>query len=63
MRHRLFYKFFDLSERDYFGGRSLLIEIKPTTDSCKAGEVKVDPSQLNVVADSAEVEILIMDRQ
>jgi hypothetical protein len=42
-RYTKFYKFFDLGEKDYFGGRSLLIEIKPSTDSCKAGELKIDP--------------------
>lgn len=80
-RHKLFYKFFTLSERDFFGGRSLLIEIKPSTDSGKAptakeegfegesnpeqlkNDMKIDPSQLSVVADSVEVEVLIMDRQ
>lgn len=63
--YRLLRTFFSLQERDYFGGRSLLIEIKPSTDSCKAeiDTAFVPPSQLAVIADSADVEVLIMDRQ
>jgi len=55
--YKLFRNFLDLKETDFFGGRSLIV---------KAGDSEegsgMDPSQLAVVADSAEVEVLIMER-
>jgi len=50
--YKLFRNFLDLKERDFFGGRSLIVK----------GESGLEPSQLAVVADSVEVEVLIMER-
>jgi hypothetical protein len=46
-----------LKERDFFGGKSLLIKAGGSRE-----EGGLAPSQLAVIADSAEVEVLIMDR-
>ena len=46
-----------MKERDFFGGRSLLIKSGGSRE-----EGGLEPSQLSVIADSAEVEVLIMDR-
>jgi len=60
-----FFKFFDLGPRTYFGGRVLIAESSVTTDGKEKGESgqdKIPMSQLSVVAESAEVEVLIFDK-
>ena len=60
-----FYSFFNLGPRTYFGGRVLIAESSVTTDGKeknKSGVNEIPKSQLNVIADSAEVEILIFDK-
>ena len=60
-----FLTFFHLAEKDYFGGRVLIAESNITQEGRvvdENGASIILPSQLSVVADSAEVEVLIMDR-
>lgn len=56
----MFRMFFIIKERDYFGGRTLLVSTKAEDGSKQ--NTSISPSQLAVVADSADVEILLMDR-
>ena len=60
-----FYTFFDLGPRTYFGGRVLIAESSVTTEGKEksaTGKDEIHPAQLSVVADSAEVEVLIFDK-
>ena len=62
---RQFLTFFELAKRDYFGGRVLISESNITNEGKvydENGNKMIPPSQLSVVADSAEVEVLIMNR-
>ena len=62
---RKFYTFFNLGPKNYFGGRVLIAESSVTTEGKELsanGDYIILPSQLTVVADSTEVEILIFDK-
>ena len=62
---RRFETFFRLGPKNYFGGRVLIAESSVTTDGKEksaTGKDEINPSQLSVVADSAEVEVLIFDK-
>mmetsp|Transcript_25404 Transcript_25404/g.33969 ORF Transcript_25404/g.33969 Transcript_25404/m.33969 type:complete len:158 (+) Transcript_25404:222-695(+) len=60
-----FVTYFDLGPKTYFGGRVLIAESSVTTEGKEksaSGRDEIHPAQLSVVADSAEVEILIFDK-
>ena len=62
---RKFLTFFKLQEKEHFGGRVLIAESSITNEGKewdKDGQSFIRPAQLSVVADSAEVEILIMEK-
>lgn len=62
---RKFLPFFKLGPKNYFGGRVLIAESSITTDGKEktaTGQEIISPAQLTVVADSAEVEVLIFDK-
>ena len=59
-------EYFRLQPRDYFGGRVLFshqIESRDEkSDNEAGGTTQIAPSMLTVMADSSEVEVLIMDK-
>ena len=60
-----FVTFFDLGPKTYFGGRVLIAESSVTTEGKEksaSGRDEINPAQLSVVADSADVEVLIFDK-
>ena len=60
-----FNTFFNLGPKTYFGGRVLIAESSVTTEGKQKsanGQDEISPSQLSVVADSAEVEVLIFEK-
>ena len=62
---RRFVTYFDLGPKNYFGGRVLISESSVTTEGKEksaTGHDIIQPSQLSVVANSAEVEILLFDK-
>lgn len=62
---RKFYTFFDLGPKTYFGGRVLIAESSVTTEGkveSASGREEISPSQLSVIANSAEVEVLIFNK-
>jgi len=62
---RKFFTFFKLGPKCYFGGRVLIAESSITTEGKEksaTGQDIIKPAQLSVIADSAEVEILIFDK-
>ena len=62
---RKFYTFYTLGPKSYFGGRVLVAESSVTTEGKVLnanGQTIIQPSQLSVVANSAEVEVLIFNK-
>ena len=62
---RQFLPFYQLGTSDFFGGRVIIAESSVTMEGKNKnqnGTEKILPSQLTVIADSNEVEVLIMDK-
>lgn len=60
-----FNTYFEVGAGEFFGGRVLIAESQLTNEGKeidKYGNEFIPPSQLSVVANSAEVEVLIMDK-